>query len=193
MRTGPLVLALLLPGAALAQACPTGADLDRGIRFAVDGESTEVFTRSEAPGLLKTVFTSADGSRTQSLLAQGVYLVEAKSLDTGDDWRSAYAFAMNADEMPLPTPGGQASFEVILSGDGSLSQERQVYRFGAEDIAQFGACRYVMIPVEVQYGADEELTDVLHYLPDLGLSLFVETRHEGGVDSFDYQTVEVVE
>ncbi|WP_418593470.1 hypothetical protein [Ponticoccus sp. (in: a-proteobacteria)] len=190
----PLILmAAMIGTAASAQACPTQADLDRGIRFGVDGDSTEVFTRGEGPGIVTSIFTNGAGERTQSLLAQGVYLLEARSLEEGDAWRSAYAFEINADEMPLPVPGGQASFTVIFSGDGSFSQERQVFRFGPATQTQIGACRYGMIPVEVEYGSDEGLTDVLHYLPDLGLSLFVESRYDGGVDTYDYNSVEAVE
>lgn len=189
----PLCLALVLPGAALAQSCPTSADLDGGIRFGVDGENTEVFTRGIGPGVVKAVFTDGAGSRTQSLLAQGIYLLEAKSLDDDNPWRSAYAFEMNADEMPLPTPGGQASFAVVMSGEGSFEQERQDYRFGAEEEKVLGDCRYDMIPVEIEYGSAESFMDILHYLPDLGLALFVESRYPDGADVYDYQSVEAVE
>lgn len=189
---GAACLIALLPGMAIAQDCPTAADLDHGIRFGVDGDSTEVFTRADGPGIVTSIFTDAAGGRTQSLLAQGVYVLEARSLEEEGAWRSAYAFEMNADEMPLPSPGGQASFTVVFRGDGGFSQERQVYRFGAATETQIGACGYGMIPVEVEYGSDDGLTDVLHYLPDLGLSLFVESRYDSGADTFDYNSVEAV-
>ncbi|MEQ9448399.1 MAG: hypothetical protein RLN70_05745, partial [Rhodospirillaceae bacterium] len=133
------------------------------------------------------------GSRTQSLLAQGIYLLEAKSLDEEKNWRTGYAFEMNADEMPLPTPGGHASFDVVMSGDGGLEQERQGYRFGPTEEKVLGDCRYAMIPVEINYGSADSFTDVLHYLPDLGLALFVESRYPDGADVYDYQSVEAVE
>lgn len=184
----------LCPIAALAD-CPTGENLNNGIRFQVIGGDNEVFRTHGTPGVVEAFYNASDGYTTRTLLGQGVYLLEVLDFENNEpvpDSRSTYGFPTTPAEMPLPKPfGGWAVKVGTLNSDGPGS-EVQSYSFGDMTEYSFGACTYQMIPVHIRY-EDDEAVDVLHYLPQLGLSYLAEVRSVDGTDVYSYYQIEAVQ
>jgi len=196
MRAAALVT-VALGATAPAWACPTAADLDTGIRFTVEGGASEVFRRVQ-PQVLEAVFRFADGGAVHNLLAKGVYLLEYVDLEDGEpvpDSRATYRFPMTPGAMPDPVPEDEWQVSAVRLEAGQVATERQVYRFGARDSVRIGDCGYAMVPIAVTFPDDPDgLSDILHYLPDLGLAYLA--RLEGGgapPEIYTYTGIEVLE
>ncbi|MDQ2091321.1 hypothetical protein [Marimonas arenosa] len=65
---------------------------------------------------------------------------------------------------------------------GALRSEKQVYDFGVAEQMRIGDCSYTMIPVEIRYDDADDDVDVLHYLPELGISYFAGGLENGKGD-----------
>ncbi|WP_417206097.1 hypothetical protein [Antarctobacter sp.] len=195
MRLHVVAMSLVLAGPTLAD-CPVAADLDTGIRFTVDGADTEEYRRS-GPGVVESLYISAEGATSRSLLAQGIYLIELVDLVDGSpdqDTRTTYAFPGRAEDLALPEPGQQVVYDLVRNSLGDLQSERQTYDFGQVGILNFGACEYEMIPIEIRYDPDETgSVDLLYYLPGLGFSYFAGSDHADGSDRYMYTNIEVIE
>ncbi|SNS34302.1 hypothetical protein [Antarctobacter heliothermus] len=195
MRFHVVAMSLVLAIPALAD-CPVASDLDTGIRFTVDGTDTEEY-RQSGPGVVESLYISADGATSRSLLAQGIYLIELVDMVDGSpdqDTRTTYAFPGRAEDLALPAPGQQVAYDLVMNSLGDLKQERQTYDFGQAAVINFGACEYQMIPIEIRYDPDESgSVDLLYYLPELGFSYFAGTDHADGSDRYMYSNIEVIE
>ncbi|WP_323766613.1 hypothetical protein [Antarctobacter sp.] len=195
MRFHVAALSLVLAPPALAD-CPVAADLDAGIRFTVDGVDTEEYRRS-GPGVVESLYISADGAISRSLLAQGIYLIELVDMVDGSpdqDTRTTYAFPGRAEDLALPASGQQVVYDLAVNTLGDLRKERQTYDFGQAGILNFGACEYEMIPIEIRYDPDESgSVDLLYYLPGLGFSYYAGSDHADGSDRYMYSNIEVIE
>jgi hypothetical protein len=196
MRILALATCLTLPGA-LALACPVAGDLDKGIRFAVDGVDSEVYRRV-GPAMVEAIYyPEGDGTPSRTLLAQGIYLVELSDLVDGapdPSTRSTYAFPGRAEDLMLPAPGQSVTYDIAISSGGDLSQERQIYDFGQPFTINFGACEYEMYPIEIAYQPDDSGTvDLLYYMPALKISIYVGSDYADGSDRYVYSNIEVVE
>ncbi|GGF48385.1 MULTISPECIES: hypothetical protein [Mameliella] len=186
-------LAFLAP---VAWGCPVGSDIDKGIRFTVDDVDTEEYRRI-GPGMIEAVYSASDGLVTRNLLAQGVYLVELVDLVEGvpdQDTRVTYAFPGRAEELAVPEPGGQVTYDVAINNLGDLDKERQIYDFGPLSKINFGACEYDLIPIEIRYEPDDSGTvDLLYYLPAFGFSYYAGSDYTDGSDRYNYSDIEVIE
>jgi len=196
MRIASALLPALLPGAVLAQTvCPTADDLDSGIRFTLATGETEIFRRHES-GLIEGLFDVGSGEVLRNLLGKGVYLLEASVLKDGvidPASRLTYSYPLPPDSLPLPQPGGGWSVSVTLLEGTALSTEAQDYRFGAATVQGFGACSYAMIPITVRYpGVEGGQRDVVHYLPDLGISYLAEYHDSETNDIYVYTQIEAM-
>ncbi len=197
MRVLLMAGCLALPGTlALAQACPVASDLEKGIRFTVDGTDTEVYRRV-GPDMIEAIYSAADDYQSRSMLAQGVYLVELVDLVEGApdlSTRTTYAFAQRAEELMMPEAGRSVTYDLVVNSDGDLNQERQSYSFDQPAKINFGACEYEMIQIEIRYDPDEaETVDLLYYLPELGFSYYAGSDYLEGSDRYIYSNIEVVE
>lgn len=195
MRFPLVALSLALASPALAD-CPVAADLAKGIRFTVDGTDTEEY-RQSGPGVVESLYITADGTTSRSLLAQGVYLIELVDLVDGtpdQDTRTTYAFPGRAEDLAVPAPGQQVAYDLVMNSLGDLQPERQTYDFGQAAVINFGACEYRMIPVEIRYDPDDSGTvDLLYYLPELGFSYYAGSENADGSDRYMYSNIEVIE
>lgn len=195
MRILALATCLALPAPA-ALACPTLADLDKGIRFTVDGADTEVYRRV-GPSMIEATYTTADGVVTRTLLAQGIYLVELVDIVDGKPdlaARTTYAFPGRAEDLALPSPGGQVAYDIVINNGGDFSPERQTYDFGPGGLINFGACEYEMVEIQIRYSpGDDSLVDILYYLPALQFSYFAGSDTSDGPNRYTYTNMEVVE
>jgi len=161
-------------GAAAQTACPTGADVDRGVRFHLATGETEVFRRLDS-GIIESHFAYDGENSLRLLLAKGIYLLEVVEFNNEaavSGSRVTYGFPLAPAEMPEPTAGGGWTVTVARLERGSLDSETQSYSFGNPTTQTYGACTYSMLPIEISYplDTDSKRLDVLHYLPDLGLS-----------------------
>ena len=150
-------------------ACPTGADLTLGIVIGYPDGATETFTQIQ-PNVVSAIYAAPDGFVSESLLSQGVYLVQTQEIVDGmrdPGTRMTYTYPLSPGAMPTPRPGGSWSANVVTMEGGSLDQTQHDMRFEAETTLAIGACSYRMVPIEVTYDGDGEL---LHYLPELGIA-----------------------
>ena len=191
----PLLITLqVAAGTALAQ-CPTKADLSTGIRFTLASGETETF-RASGDAVVESLFVAPDPQANRVLLAHGVYLLEYVDVENGvlqPDTRATYSYPMKAPDMPLPQPGGSWTVTAAVFDRGELRSENQVYAFGASSQITFQTCSYQMFPIEIAYPNDPDLSgDVLHYLPELGLSYLAESTYGDTTDRYDYVRIETV-
>lgn len=181
---------------ALAQ-CPVESDLDKGIRFTVDGSDTEDYRRA-GPAMVEATYTAADGYATRNMLAQGVYLVELVDMVDGApdlDTRATYAFPGRSEDLMQPDPGESVTYDIVVNEAGEFRKERQIYVFDQTAKLNFGACEYEMIPIEIRYEPDDSgAVDLLYYIPELGFSYYAGTDHaDGTADRYTYSNIEVIE
>ena len=98
--------------------------------------------------------------------------------------------------MPRPVPGGEWTANVVIFENGSISTGVQSHRFGDLSEITLGDCRYSMIPVEVQYDNEDRSVDLLHFLPELGVSYLVGSAYgmdeERKTDRYFYVDIEAV-
>lgn len=187
------LLSLILAQPALAEECPTRADLAQtGIRFDIEGGEWEVF-RAFGDGVVSSLYHGADtGEPLRVLLGQGVYLLETADLKGGTPdpaTRYTYSYPMPPAEMPLPTPGGRFAVSAAVMGDGDLRREDQAYTFGPEIQATFGTCSYRAMEITITYDGDDSTRDTLLYLPDLGISYLSGSVYPDGRDSYTYLAI----
>lgn len=177
------------PGA--ARACPTAADLDRGIRFQVDDTATEVFRRLSGTRVQSDY--GGDGFVSRTILVKGLYLAELVDVEDGAPvprTRTTYGLP-DASDLSEPVPG--ESFRVSVRSDGpdGTETEDQIYTFGRAATVNFGACAYDMVPVDLSY-VGSDVREVLHYLPQLGIA-YVAEYHDDDVDEhYTYYRIEAV-
>lgn len=190
-----LLVACLAPAAAMA-ACPTGDDLKTGIRFATSGGDTEEFSRFTEDTVASHYYVGGVLD-SRVLLARGLYLSEYLVMKDGQpdlETRSTYVFPMAPGDMPLPAPGGVFSVNITVNDAGALYGETDIYTSGQETQVRFGSCAYRMIPVEFRFEPDEtNSVELLHWLPDLGLSYLAKSTSPDGNDTYSYISIEAME
>jgi hypothetical protein len=195
MRVLFLATCLALPGTG-AIACPVADDLNKGIRFTVDGVDTEVYRRT-GPSMVEAIYKTEDGTETRSLLARGIYLVELVDLLDGvpdPDTRTTYAFPQRADALVDPAQGQSVTYDIAINYGGDFESERQIYQFGQAFTINYGACEYEVIEIEIRYEPDDSGTvDLLHYFPALGFSYYAGSDYPDGSDRYAYSNIEVIE
>lgn len=176
----------------VAQDCPTGTDLENGIRFHVDDDATETFTRLSKRRVQSDY--GGDGYVSRTILLNGLYLSELVDVEAGrpvSGTRSTYEFPMTPDGLPVPVPGLSFSTTVAVDGPEGREREEQTYAFGRTAMVNFGACAYEMIPVDLTYPGSD-VREVLHYLPDLGIAYVAEYHDDAVHDRYAYHRIEAV-
>lgn len=191
--TALLLAATGIAGGAQA-GCPTGADMTSGVTFRLSTGETESFRRLDN-GLIQGLFAYEPDQASRTLLARGIYLLEVVTLENGKPdftTRTTYSFPQPPSELPLPASGGEWSVTAATYGEGHIATERQHYAFGEMTRQSYGACSYDMIPITIRYPEldDEQRHDVLHFLPELGLSYLAEFHDKDGSDIYDYISIE---
>ena len=180
-----LILASLLPAlstAASAQsACPTAADLPAGIAVTdVDGAVETFYAMS--PGVVRSEYRGPEGDGSQTLLGQGIYWLQYISVEGSQliyETKATNSYPMKPADLPLPTPGGAWNSQYAgLSETGYISKGVQASEFGDLTSLTLGSCAYDMIPVSINY-LSEGYTEMVHYLPALGIGLLAGSANEG--------------
>ncbi|MFK7751004.1 MAG: hypothetical protein AB8B51_00500 [Sedimentitalea sp.] len=180
-----------------ALACPTAADMTQGVRFTLATDEVETFRLLES-GIIQGDFFIDETDVLRTFIARGIYLVETYSLQNGvreAGTRFAYAYPVDVAQLPAPTPGGGWAGTVVQLEGTNLENEAHDYRFGAQTTQSYGACTYQMIPVTVLYPDDVETNqrEVLHYLPELGLSYLAEFSDKDYDEVYSYTQIEVIQ
>ena len=143
-------------------------------------------------------FEFGDGTGVLARLGKGTYVLEITDLQDGTplpETKVSYGYTMTPGEMPGPAPGLIWNAKTAVRTSDGVDQETHAYAFGDATTIAFGDCTYSMIPAEIRYSGEgglDNLRDVLHYLPDLGISYLAET-HDDQTDSiFDYISIEAL-
>ena len=196
--TASLAPALLLAATASAAAaqCPTVTDMAAGVQFETSAGEHETF-RQTNPTLVEALLDFGAGDASRTLLAKGIYLLEVVDIHDGvpqGDTRTTFSYPVGHAEMPDPAPGGTWSVTAATLHDGRIDSEAQDYSFGAIDSRDYGGCSYAMMEITIRYPNEDDplRRDVLHYLPDLGLSYLAEYHDKDGSDVYDYIKIEPV-
>jgi hypothetical protein len=188
------IATLLAPTLAIAD-CPTGDDLETGIKFQIEGGATETFQRLEN-GTTQANYRDGESEETRVLLAKGVYLLEYTPVIDGVasyGERTGYSYDMTPDEMPNPKPGITWNTKASLIESGLFTSEIQSYEFGQLTELTLGSCTYDMMTIDISLDNDGEITlETLHYLPELAIAYLAETTFNGETDTYVYFDIEAL-
>ncbi|WP_370229939.1 hypothetical protein [Cognatishimia sp.] len=175
-----LLPALLAVSPAIALACPTEADLERGILLTYASGDTELITR-QRPDVLAMRYTATDGWQSNLLVGKGVYTLQSVDLENGEpdhNTRINYAFPVAPTELPNPKAGLQFLQTVIVSSSGDFEAETHAYSFAAIPAQTFGDCTYDAIEVKIAYQDQDNWVDTLVYFPALKLSYLAANEYD---------------
>lgn len=178
--------------------CPVAADLATGIAARQTDGTVEEF-RAFGPGLVEQIARFSDGYTARNLLGQGVYVIELADLEAGEivpTSRITSAYPVNADEMPVPSPGADWNVKVAMRDSDGFYREQQDHRWGQLTEVTYGPCTYEMIPGTLIYTGDGySYVEEIHYLPALVLGLLVSFADGGDVapEVYTYDTLRVME
>jgi hypothetical protein len=185
-----IAIAALSP--ASAAACPTAADMARGVSILFDDQTVAVYRR-DGDTVAETV-SAPDGTPIYT------YRLLGGLFETGLDDHEAgglpdsfgYSFAL--EPLLPPVPGAKVSGTQTASSpvvaDETLPDRISVtlsYRMsvGPADTVAIGGCRYEALPVSVRVDyAEGPETQSMIYLRELGFAYVVEVRSAVGVDVF---------
>jgi len=184
-----LAVIFALPGPALA--CPTAADMQKGVVVAINDGTVEVH-RSLANDLIVVDVTYPDGDIFQNTFLHGVFIntlspVEGGVIQPTKAWTYQYQTSL-----PPPAPNTQGSFRAKT---GSLIEgffdEDTTYTWGPMTTMQIGACRYQMIEGRFSFVTGRyRSNEVINYLPELGTSFLMEySDDEGERDVYEYSRI----
>jgi hypothetical protein len=169
-----LTVLLLTPLPALAQqACPTAADLDRGIRVTFADGGVETY-RNAGPGVVHVVAVETDGSGAEMDLGQGIHLLSWQATSSGvadPSTRQDYNYnGVAPADLPRPSPGGKGwSSPVTVTAPDGTYDEPQRHSYGPLTAVTVGQCSYQSIEVTISYATQDNYREMVRYIPDLGL------------------------
>ena len=193
--TGALIALIALPSTAIA--CPTAADLGTGIRFDLTEGEWEIFTLT-GDGVVQSDLHFGDGEGVRVLLGKGLYVLQIVDFDGNgpiSDTRENFSYPLRPSEMPEPVTGGGWSVTAAVLGPEGVTQEVQVYSYGAVSPQTYGACTYDRMEITIDYPEDTESEvsrDFIHYLPELGLSYLAGFEDDEGREMYTYTGVRVL-
>ena len=170
---------------------PVGADLAAGLRFGLATGETEEVTRG-GPGETVSAFI-AGGYVSTVRLAQGVYPLEVRETENGEEIATPSTYSYATTPLPAPAPGLAFTLEVVITGD-TETRTRQDYIYGQPVTWTYGTCAYEVIPVTtVHYEEGRETArDELHYLPEFGHSYLAGFSDGQSEDVYVYVSVEAM-
>lgn len=194
MRSLTLIAALWAP-MALAE-CPVAADLETGIRITTaEGDYEEL--KSFTPGTVVSHYYAKGALDSRVLLARGLYMIEfipalEGALETGE--RDTYSYDYSPDKVPLPVVGKSLELPLVINESGTISEGLDVFEADPEIDVTYGDCSYRVLPIRQYFNVnDRETYDILHYLPDLGISYLARSFFPSGQEVHEYVTIEKME
>lgn len=170
-----ILLCLTTSPLAAQTACPTAADLGRGIRFDFSDGSHEIY-RNRGPGVTAVTGFNANGSSYEMELGQGTHLLMYQSVSNGmadAASRITYDYGLQVGAMPVPVPGSGWSAPVTATASEGPRSEPQKQSYGALTTISIGDCTYDMIPVTIAYSTSDHYVEGIEYLPGLGVGYLV--------------------
>ena len=176
MRKVVALICGLIPTLTHAQsACPTAADLSKGIRVDRSNGFTEV-VRAGGQGIV-----SVEGFIDRELeytleLADGLQLL-SYSGNVGPspitDDTMFYDYGVPNDDLPWPTPNGRWQSAVTVTAFSGTYSEPQLYAYGPQEQITIGTCSYDMISVTIAYQNDANYIETVQFMPELGFGVLV--------------------
>ena len=179
-----LVLPFLSAPVALA-ACPTAADMAKGVEFRTERGDVEVHRRS---GKDRTqVEITFEGGTEGSLLdfLHGIYFLSSIPMENG---KALTGEALNFGKMSdaiawqAPTPNAQW----VTQGVGAAS-----ITAGEPQTFQIGSCSLAAFEVKVDYEG-EVYQEVYIVLEDLGIGLMIQSTLDTDIENTSYVSIEAV-
>ncbi len=179
---------------AAAAACPTAADLAKGIRFTLASGETDVY-RASGDTRVTGTFTERPFAGSQYVLIQGIYIANVNSfenmLPVPD---TSVETEYRSPDRDLPTPEAETIWTVASSSTAGQDKwsEEQTYSAGELSEVTLGDCTYEMIPITVTYSSNRGYLEQLHYLPELGVSYMVASESPDGRHQSTYVKIEAL-
>ncbi|WP_136441086.1 hypothetical protein [Pacificoceanicola onchidii] len=191
MRLTFLIAALWAPAAFAA--CPVAEDLKTGIRL-TDKDGHYEILKSYTPGTVTSHYYENGALDSRVLLARGLYLVEYIEAEGGAlsaSGRDTYSYEFTPEKMPIPEAGKVLELPVVLNEGGDISSGLDVFEADPEITVTLGACAYRVLPVRQYFDKEDRQTyELLHYLPELGVSYLKTSFYSDGSDTYDYVAIE---
>jgi len=188
MKTAPVARILTglimagLPGLTLAQtACPTAADLTRGILLEYSTGGHEVY-RPVAEGVVVVNGVDQAGRLYRLELAQGAMLLLYEDVIDGVPdpmTRLRYDYGLPPAQMPVPVPGGGWSSDVTVDDGRRGYDEPQTVTWGKTRTVSIGSCSYQAFDITIAYETADKYLERLTYIAALGLGFLTYREAEG--------------
>jgi hypothetical protein len=188
-----LCLFAAAPGALMAQAaCPTAADLDRGIRVTFEDGGTETY-RNSSLAVVAVTGRDPDGLGFEMDLARGIHLLYWEGTNNGqlEGAPNLYDYGLAPADLPLPVAGKGWSSDVTVTGPDGARAEPQTHRYGPLSSIAIGDCQYDMMELTISYATPDNYVEMLRWLPELGIAYLVWNEADG-MDRFVAEATQIM-
>lgn len=155
---------------ALAE-CPTGADMDTGVRI-YESNGTQSIMRDLGDGVVTLDGVLSDGRGFRTLLGRGAHVLVIS--DTENDVNIPGSVLTNTYEMapadmPLPDPFAKITFQTEVDAYGNEFSETQTQAWGGVFDFAIGDCTYQALPGKIVYtNGTRTINESVTYIIDLG-------------------------
>lgn len=169
-----------------AIACPTAADLGKGIEFRTADGDVEVHRQLRPDWMTLSVsFSDGDGSILE--MYKGIYLMSVIPIESGIPKPGAREdYATSAELVQWQEPQPNASWVNTTPGGGQAVS-------GAMETTMIAGCRYNSFEVVLQFNDDDTYKETYDFLPDLGVGLLTKTEASDGTDTYSYISVKALD
>lgn len=169
---------------AVAQTCPTGADMARGVEVTYEDGTRSVITRDASGVVHEAEYWDGDTPYIY-IAANGVLETGYIDPDTGAADSFTYTFPTD-DLLPLKPWTGRQGEQITTDTSGNQIN-RIPFHFRTRDLASFsiGDCTFDAMPIETYYQepGDPSMVEFI-YLIDLGIPINVGYSYlTGGIGS----------
>jgi len=185
-RTALIACGLVAATALSAAACPTKADLKKGIAFRAQDGTVETH-RALRPDWITLQVTYSDGDGSVMEMYRGLYLHSIVPLVSGlPQLGESDSYATTAELQQWGKP--QPNSEMVNSTPGGGTAKS-----GPLKTVAYGACIYDAFEVSITYNDDPGYTETYDYLTELGIGLLTKTVASDGPETYRYISVQTIE
>ncbi len=178
-----LMIALSVAAApALANDCPTAADLAKGITFRTTEGLTEYHRAGTTPNMTTIQVTSPDGDGSLISIREGIYSLSVIPIKQGQLDPENMDIWSGPEAASWPAPKPSATWTTTGLGGATVTS-------GPEAQITFGKCSYPFYEVVFDYTDEENYVETYSYLPTLGTSLLTRTKDASSIDNILYTDI----
>jgi hypothetical protein len=177
LNTAALVLGL---ASTAAIACPTGADMKKGVLFRTDLGNTELHRRTK-PGWVQIRTAFSDGGGTLIEADRGLYMHSSTRIEAGKLTKDKITFASRSNLRKWSDPKPDTRWRNPTDGGGTAKS-------GPIGSFRVGTCTFSAFPVTIDFDG-EVYSETYMYLPDLGTGLLTRSKDARTTETYGYIAV----